>query len=131
MKKIINTTKAPSPIGPYNQAVLANNTLYVSGQIALDMKTNKLYKCGIKEETRYVMDYLKHILEEAGMTFENVVKVTIFLKNLNDFVQVNEAYSAYFTKDFPARATVEASRLPKDANVEICMEAVNNWRFPY
>jgi 2-iminobutanoate/2-iminopropanoate deaminase len=124
MKKIVNTTKAPSPIGPYNQAVLANNTLYVSGQIALDMKTNKLYKCGIKEETRYVMDYLKHILEEAGMTFENVVKVTIFLKNLNDFVQVNEAYSAYFTKDFPARATVEASRLPKDANVEICMEAV-------
>ncbi len=124
MKKIVNTAKAPSPIGPYNQAVLANNTLYVSGQIALDMKTNKLYKCGIKEETRYVMDYLKHILEEAGMTFENVVKVTIFLKNLNDFVQVNEAYSAYFTKDFPARATVEASRLPKDANVEICMEAV-------
>lgn len=124
MKKIINTTKAPSPIGPYNQAVLANNTLYMSGQIALDMKTNKLYKCGIKEETRHVMDYLKHILEEAGMTFENVVKVTIFLKNLNDFVQVNEAYSAYFTKDFPARATVEASRLPKDANVEICMEAV-------
>ena len=124
MKKIINTTKAPSPIGPYNQAVLANNTLYVSGQIALDMQTNKLYKCGIKEETRYVMDYIKHILEEAGMTFENVVKVTIFLKNLNDFVQVNEAYSAYFTKDFPARATVEASRLPKDANVEICMEAV-------
>jgi 2-iminobutanoate/2-iminopropanoate deaminase len=124
MKKIINTTKAPSPIGPYNQAVLANNTLYVSGQIALDMQTNKLYKCGIKEETRYVMDYIKHILEEAGMTFENVVKVTIFLKNLNDFVQVNEAYSAYFTKDFPARATVEASRLPKDANVEICLEAV-------
>ena len=124
MKKIINTTKAPAPIGPYSQAVLAHNTLYISGQIALDMKTNKLHKCGIKEETRYVMDYIKHILEEVGMTFDNVVKTTIFLKNLNDFVQVNEAYSAYFIKDSPARATIEASRLPKDANVEICMEAV-------
>ena len=124
MKKIINTKKAPAPIGPYSQAVFANNTLYVSGQIAMDMKTNKIHKCGIKEETRYVMDYLKVILEEAGMTFDNVIKTTIYLKNLNDFVQMNEAYSSYFTKDFPARATVEASRLPKDANVEICLEAV-------
>ena len=124
MKKIINNTKAPAPIGPYSQAVLAGNTLYISGQIALDITTNKLIKGSIKDETRHIMDYMKVILEEAGMTFDNVVKTTIFLKDLNNFVQVNEAYSAYFTKDFPARATIEASRLPKDANVEICMEAV-------
>ncbi|HEX7414879.1 MAG TPA: RidA family protein [Bacteroidia bacterium] len=124
MKKIINTTKAPAPIGPYSQAVLAGNTLYISGQIAIDMKTNKLIKCSIKEETHFVMEQMKSILHEAGMTFDNVVKTTIFLKDMNNFVQVNEAYGAFFTKDFPARATVEASRLPKDANVEICMEAV-------
>ena len=124
MKKIIHTTKAPAPIGPYSQAVLAGNTLYISGQIALDTATNKLIKGSIKEETRYVMEQLKSILEEAGMTFENVVKSTIFLKDLNNFVQVNEAYGAFFTSNFPARATIEASRLPKDANVEICMEAV-------
>ena len=124
MKKIINTTKAPAPIGPYSQAVLAGNTLYISGQIALDMATNKLIKGSIKDETRYIMKHMKFILEEAGMTFDNVVKTTIFLKDLNNFVQVNEAYGSFFTKDFPARATIEASRLPKDANVEICMEAV-------
>jgi len=124
MKKIINTTKAPAPIGPYSQAVLAGNTLYISGQIALDMATNKLIKGSIKDETRYIMEHMKFILEEAGMTFDNVVKTTIFLKDLNNFVQVNEAYGSFFTKDFPARATIEASRLPKDANVEICMEAV-------
>ena len=124
MKKIINTTKAPAPIGPYSQAVLAGNTLYISGQIALDMATNKLIKGSIKDETRYIMEHMKFILEEAGMGFDNVVKTTIFLKDLNNFVQVNEAYGSFFTKDFPARATIEASRLPKDANVEICMEAV-------
>ena len=124
MKKIINTAKAPAPIGPYSQAVLAGNTLYISGQIALDITTNKLIKGSIKDETRHIMDYMRHILEEAGMTFDNVVKTTIFLKDLNNFVQVNEAYSSFFIKDFPARATIEASRLPKDANVEICMEAV-------
>ena len=124
MKKIINTKKAPSPIGPYSQGVLAGNTLYISGQIALDLETNKLAKGSIKDETRQIMEYMKAILEEAGMTFENVVKTTIFLKDMNNFVQVNEAYSSYFTSNFPARATIEASRLPKDANVEICMEAV-------
>lgn len=124
MKKIISTSKAPAPIGPYSQAVLAGNTLYVSGQIALDMATNKLIKGSIKDETRYIMEHIKVILEEAGMGFDNVVKTTIFLKDLNNFVQVNEAYGSFFTKDFPARATIEASRLPKDANVEICMEAV-------
>jgi len=124
MKKVINTTKAPAPIGPYSQAILAGNTLYISGQIAIDMNTNKLIKCNIKEETSHIMEQMKSILAEAGMTFDNVVKTTIFLKDLNNFVQVNEAYGSFFTKDFPARATVEASRLPKDANVEICMEAV-------
>lgn len=124
MKKIIVTTKAPAPIGPYNQAVLAGDTLYVSGTIALDLETNKLIKLGIKEETKQVMEYLAEILKAADMTFDNVVKTSIFLSDMNSFVQVNEVYSAFFTKDFPARATIEAKRLPKDANVEISLEAV-------
>ncbi len=124
MKKVISTTKAPSPIGPYSQAVLAGDTLYISGQIALDLQTNKLIKGSIKDETRCIMEYMKAILEEAGMTFDNVIKTTIFLKDMNNFVQVNEAYGSFFTKEFPARATIEAPRLPKDANVEICMEAI-------
>ncbi len=124
MKKIIVTTKAPSPIGPYNQAVLAGDTLYVSGTIALDLETNKLMKLGVKEETKQVMEYLAEILKAAGMTFDNVVKTSIFLSDMNSFVQVNEVYSSFFTKDFPARATIEAKRLPKDANVEISLEAV-------
>lgn len=124
MKKIIVTTKAPAPIGPYNQAVLAGDTLYVSGTIALDLETNKLMKLAIKEETKQVMEYLGEILKAADMTFDNVVKTSIFLSDMNSFVQVNEVYSAFFTKDFPARATIEAKRLPKDANVEISLEAV-------
>ncbi|MBK6835907.1 MAG: RidA family protein [Bacteroidetes bacterium] len=124
MKKIIVTTKAPSPIGPYNQAVLAGDTLYVSGTIALDLETNKLMKLGVKEETKQVMQYLAEILKAADMTFDNVVKTSIFLSDMNSFVQVNEVYSSFFTKDFPARATIEAKRLPKDANVEISLEAV-------
>jgi 2-iminobutanoate/2-iminopropanoate deaminase len=124
MKKIIVTTKAPAPIGPYNQAVLAGDTLYVSGTIALDLETNKLMKLAIKEETKQVMEYLAEILKAADMTFDNVVKTSIFLSDMNSFVQVNEVYSAFFTKDFPARATIEAKRLPKDANVEISLEAV-------
>jgi 2-iminobutanoate/2-iminopropanoate deaminase len=124
MKKVIVSSKVPSPIGPYSQAVLVGNTLYTSGQIALDMQTNKLIKGSIKDETRCIMGYLQALLEEAGMTFDNVVKTTIFLKNMNDFVQMNEAYASFFTKDFPVRATIEAARLPKDANVEICIEAM-------
>jgi 2-iminobutanoate/2-iminopropanoate deaminase len=124
MKKIINTPKAPTPIGPYNQAILAGETLYMSGQIALDLETNKLLKLSVKDETKQVMDYLGAILNEAGMSFDNVVKTSIFLSDMNNFVQVNEVYSSYFTNDFPARATIEAKRLPKDANVEISMEAV-------
>ena len=124
MKKVIVTTKAPAPIGPYNQAILAGDTLYVSGTIALDLETNKLMKLAIKEETKQVMEYLAEILKAADMTFDNVVKTSIFLSDMNSFVQVNEVYSSFFTKDFPARATIEAKRLPKDANVEISLEAV-------
>lgn len=125
MKKIIYTPEAPAPIGPYSQAVLAGETLYVSGQIALDVASNKLYKGGsIKEETKIIMEHLGKILEAAGMNYDNVVKVSIFLSDMNNFVQVNEVYSSYFKKDFPARATIEAKRLPKDANVEISLEAI-------
>lgn len=124
MKKVITSDKVPSPIGPYSQGLMVGNNLYLSGQIALDPATNKVMKGSIKEETRMVMDNLKAILEAAGMSMDNVVKTTIFLKDMNNFMQVNEVYGSYFTKEFPARATIEASRLPKDANVEISMEAV-------
>ena len=123
MKKIINTDKAPAPIGPYNQAVLVGDTLYISGSIAMDLQSKQLIKCTIKEETKLVMDYLGEVLKAAGCTFDNVVKTTIFLNDMNNFVHVNEVYSSYFKKDFPARATIQAARLPKDANVEISAEA--------
>ncbi|MFN6039161.1 MAG: RidA family protein [Bacteroidota bacterium] len=123
MKKIIFTPDAPVPIGPYSQAVLIDNTLYMSGQIALDPQTNKIVRGTIKEETKGVMENIKAVLKAAGMTFDNVVKVTIFLSDMNNFVHVNEVYASYFTTDFPARATIQASRLPKDANVEISLEA--------
>jgi 2-iminobutanoate/2-iminopropanoate deaminase len=123
MKKVIVSTEVPSPIGPYSQALLVGDTLYLSGQIALDPATNKVVKAHIKEETKIVMEYLKSILKAADMTFDNVVKTTIFLADMNNFVQVNEVYASYFTQEFPARATIQADRLPKDANVEISMEA--------
>lgn len=123
MKKIVNTNNAPAPIGPYNQAVIVGDTVYLSGTIAMDLQSKQLIKAHIKEETKIVMDYLGAILKEAGCTFDNVVKSTIFLNDMNNFVHVNEVYSSYFKKDFPARATIQAARLPKDANVEISMEA--------
>jgi 2-iminobutanoate/2-iminopropanoate deaminase len=123
MKKVILSPDVPAPIGPYSQGLLVGDTLYMSGQIALDTATNKIHKVSIKEETKIVMDNLKAVLKEAGMTFDNVVKTTIFLSDMNNFVQVNEVYAGYFTKEFPARATIQATRLPKDANVEISMEA--------
>ncbi|MBK9284657.1 MAG: RidA family protein [Sphingobacteriaceae bacterium] len=123
MKKIINTDKAPAPIGPYNQAIIVGDTLYISGSIAMDLQSKQLIKCPIKEETKMVMDYLGEILKAAGCTFDNVVKTTIFLNDMNNFVHVNEVYASYFKKDFPARATIQAARLPKDANVEISAEA--------
>ncbi len=123
MKKIINTTNAPAPIGPYNQAVIAGNLMFISGTIAMDLQSKQLVKTSIKEETKMVMDYLGEILKAGGCNFENVVKTTIFLSDMNNFVHVNEVYASYFKSEFPARATIQASRLPKDANVEISMEA--------
>jgi len=125
MKKIINTENAPAPIGPYNQAILTGNTLYISGQIPMDPKTGSLVEGDIKEETKQAMENLGAILKAADMTFENVVKSSIFLKDMHQFVQVNEVYSAYFdAKTAPARETVEVANLPKFVNVEIAMIAV-------
>lgn len=123
MKKIVNTSHAPAPIGPYNQAVIVGDSVYISGTIAMDLQSKQLIKAHIKEETKIVMDYIGAILKEAGCTFDNVVKTTIFLHDMNNFVHINEVYSSYFTKDFPARATIQAAKLPKEANVEISMEA--------
>jgi len=125
MKKIINTTKAPAPIGPYNQAVLTGNTLYTSGQIALDPETMELVLDDIKTETKQVMENMKAVLEAADMTFENVIKTSIFISDMNDFSQINEVYGSYFNEaTAPARETVEVANLPKFVNVEISMIAV-------
>jgi len=125
MKKIITTKNAPAPIGPYNQAVLCNNTLFISGQIAFNVATQTLETGNIKNETELVMQNLKAILSEAGFTFEHVVKTTIFIKNMDDFAVINEVYGAYFNAETaPTRETVEVARLPKDVNVEISMIAM-------
>jgi 2-iminobutanoate/2-iminopropanoate deaminase len=125
MKKIINTANAPAPIGPYNQAVLSGNTLYISGQIPMDAATGNLIEGDIKAETKKSMENLKAILTEAGMTFENVVKSSIFLADMNQFSEVNEVYGAYFNQETaPARETVEVANLPKFVNVEISMIAI-------
>lgn len=125
MKVIINTTKAPAPIGPYNQAVLSGNTLYTSGQIALNPETMELVLDDIKTEAKQVMENMKAVLEAAEMTFENVVKTSIFISDMNNFSQINEVYSQYFDADTaPARETVEVANLPKFVNVEISMIAI-------
>ncbi|MFN0031464.1 MAG: RidA family protein [Flavobacteriales bacterium] len=123
MKKIIQTSLAPQPIGPYSQAVLVNGFLYTSGQIAIDPSTNEYLQREIEFETALVMKNLKAILEEAGMDFSNVVKTSIFLKDMNDFAKVNAVYGHYFSGNFPARETVQVSVLPKDAKVEISIVA--------
>jgi len=123
MNTIINTLNAPAPIGPYNQAVLAGNTLYVSGQVALD-GAGKMLNDSLDTETHKVMQNLQAILAEAGMTFAHVVKCSIFLQDFNDFARVNELYGSYFEGDFPARETVQVSRLPKEARLEISCIAV-------
>ena len=124
MKKIINTPNAPAPIGPYNQSVLSNGTLYISGQIPLDPVTGALISGDIKKETRQCMENLKAILTEAEMTFEHVVKSSIFLSDMNQFAEVNEVYGSYFDAETaPARETVEVANLPKFVNVEISMIA--------
>jgi len=124
MKKIINTPNAPAPIGPYNQAVIVGDSMFISGTIAMDLQSKQLVKTTIKEETKMVMEYLGAILKAGGCTYDNVVKSTIFLSDMNNFVHVNEVYASYFKNDFPARATIQAARLPKDANVEISVEAI-------
>ena len=125
MKKIINTLKAPKPIGAYNQAVFANNTLYLSGQIGLNPKTMELVEGGIIKETEQIMQNLKSVLEAAEMNFENVVKSSIFLANMNDFSRVNKVYGNYFKNHTaPARETVAVKTLPKNVNLEISMIAI-------
>ena len=123
-KRIINTQSAPAPIGPYNQAVIVNNTIYISGQICIDPATGNLKNKDIQEETHQVMKNLKSILQEAGMSFSNVVKTTIFITDMNRFGEINEIYGKYFDGDFPARETVQVSALPKFVNVEISMIGV-------
>ena len=119
-KEIIFSDKAPAPIGPYSQAVKVNGTLYVSGQIAAELAQSG----DIKAETGLVMQNIGHILGAAGMSFSNIVKTSIFLKDMNIFGAVNEVYGSFFKSDAPARETVQVSRLPKDVNVEISVIAV-------
>lgn len=122
--QIIYTKEAPAPIGPYSQAVLAGNTLYVSGNIALDADTGELINENITEETHAVMKNMEAVLREAGFSFGDVVKCTIFIKDMGEFATINEAYGQYFKLNPPARETVEVSRLPKDVRVEISCIAV-------
>ena len=125
MKTIITTNNAPTPIGPYNQAVLTGNTLYTSGQIAINPETNNLVLDNINKETKQVMENLKAVLEAADMTFENVIKSSIFISNMDDFSSINEIYGSYFDDvNAPARETVEVARLPKNVNVEISVIAI-------
>jgi 2-iminobutanoate/2-iminopropanoate deaminase len=123
-KKIIFTENAPAPIGPYNQAVLKGSTLYTSGQIALNPVTMELVLDDIETETKQVMENMKAVLEAAEMTFENVVKTSIFIMNMNDFAKINSVYASYFEEDnAPARETVQVAGLPKGVNIEISMIA--------
>jgi 2-iminobutanoate/2-iminopropanoate deaminase len=124
MKKIINTDKAPAPVGPYNQAVAHNGTLYVSGQIAIDPASGALLTSDIEQETRRVMENLKAILEEAGLTFHDVVKCSVFVSDMNNYARINAVYSEYFDDaTAPARELVEVANLPKFVNVEISLIA--------
>ena len=125
MKRIISTLKAPQPIGPYSQAVLVGNTLYTSGQIALNPETAELVIDSIEEETTQVMENLKAVLEAADMSFENIIKVSIFISDMNSFAAINAIYGQYFDEaTAPARETVEVANLPKFVNVEISAIAV-------
>jgi 2-iminobutanoate/2-iminopropanoate deaminase len=123
-KEIIQTSKVPSPIGPYSQAVIANGFLFASGQVAFDPATGELVLTDIQAETRQVMENIKAILEEAKLSFANVVKTTIFLSDMQLFAQVNEVYGSYFTANFPARETVAVKTLPRNVNIEVSITAV-------
>jgi 2-iminobutanoate/2-iminopropanoate deaminase len=122
-KKIVNTKDAPAPIGPYSQAVSANGFLFISGQVAINPSTGDVETGNVKVETEQVMDNLAAILKTAGLTFDNVVKTTIFLSDMSLFASVNEVYGSFFSADFPARETVAVKGLPKNVNVEISMIA--------
>lgn len=119
MKKIIQIPNAPAPIGPYSQAILVKDTLYVSGQIPLDPKTGKLIDENIQASTKQVLENIKALVETAELTLDNIVKCSIFLKSMDDFAQVNEVYSSYFTNHPPARETVQVAQLPMNVSVEI------------
>lgn len=125
MKKIITTSKAPAPIGPYNQAILSGNTLYTSGQIAINPETGALVIEDIKSETKQIMENLKEVLAAADMTFENIIKTSIFITDMNNFGEINAIYGQYFNEETaPARETVEVANLPKFVHVEISAIAV-------
>lgn len=122
MKKIINSDKAPAPIGPYNHSVMAGDLLFISGQIPFNQAEEKLITSGIQDETTQVMENLKFIIEEAGLTFENVVKATIFIRNMEEFTLINEVYARYFAPaTAPARECVQVEKLPRNVNIEISM----------
>jgi 2-iminobutanoate/2-iminopropanoate deaminase len=123
-KQIVRSDKAPAPIGPYNQAIKANDFLFISGQVAINAQTNELVTNNIADETHQVMKNIEAILKEANLTFQHVVKTTIFLSDMNLFALVNEIYASYFDGDFPARETIAVKGLPKNVNVEISMTAV-------
>jgi 2-iminobutanoate/2-iminopropanoate deaminase len=123
-KKVVFTEKAPKPIGPYSQAIIAGNLIFTAGQIPIDPATNQVVQGDIKEQTRRVLENLRAILESVGATFDDVVKVTIYMKDLNEFSAMNEVYSEYFKNSPPARTTVEVSRLPRDVRIEIDLIAI-------
>ena len=123
-KQIIQTNKVPAPIGPYSQAVIANGFLFASGQVAFNPATGELVLTDIQAETKQVMENIKAILEEAGLSFAHVVKTSIFLSDMQLFAQVNEVYASYYISDFPARETVAVKTLPRNVNVEISITAV-------
>lgn len=124
MKKVINTINAPAPIGPYSQAVVAGNFVFVSGQIPINPSTGELISENVKAETKQVMENIKAILTEAGLNFNHIVKTSIFLTDMQSFAQVNEVYGTYFTDQFPARETIQVAALPKNVNVEISVIAI-------
>ena len=126
MKTIINSDHAPKPVGPYSQAVRAGNTLYISGQVAIDPISNTIIKSNIEDETTQIMKNIENILNEAGLIFDNVVRTKIYLTNMNDFSAVNNVYGSYFKSNPPARTTIEVSGLPLGVNVEIDMIAIFN-----
>jgi 2-iminobutanoate/2-iminopropanoate deaminase len=126
MKKIYNTNKAPKPLGPYNQAIMANNMLFTSGQIAINPKTNNLVLNNIIDETKQVMENLKAVLKSANLDFSNVVKTSIFISSMDDFNEINSVYGSYFNgENAPARETVQVAKLPKGVNIEISMIAID------